>query len=244
MKITFKTKQYSTIATGIDLLDQVLLGGFRKGCVIHFYGDPGAGKTTFAMQIIVNIIKQGWRAIWVDCNGAFSISRFKTLLNDQKNLSSLIYVRPSSFQNQTQILQQLQYHLDRIGIIVVDPITHFYRVERFREGNQGFFHELITKQLSTLTGIAHLQKIPIIVINYGTINKNKRAVPLVEKGFERIERYRFYFKNVQNTDNISHKELIIVRAPETFTQGRVLSYTIGLKGIEGVQLVRKQGVVV
>ena len=238
MKISFKTKQYPTIATGFPLLDQVLLGGFRKGCIIHFYGDPGAGKTSFAMQIMAFIMKQGWGAIWVDCHGGFSMPRFQTILDDQDRLKSLIYVKPRTFQNQTEIVQQLQYHLDRVGIIVVDPFTHFYRAERYREGSQAYFHELVSTQLSTLVGIAHYQKVPVIVVNYGTVNQHGALVPLVEKGFERVEQYRFCFKNDYSKENLESKWLVIERAPESFTQGRVLHFLLGPSGIVKIQLSR------
>ncbi|NVM53273.1 MAG: hypothetical protein HWN66_06180 [Candidatus Helarchaeota archaeon] len=59
--IKLRTRDRPVIPTGLSTLDQVLLGGFRKDSIVHFYGDPGAGKTTFAMQILANIIGQGWR---------------------------------------------------------------------------------------------------------------------------------------------------------------------------------------
>jgi hypothetical protein len=190
------------------------------------------------MQIMAFIMKQGWGAIWVDCHGGFSMPRFQTILDDQDRLKSLIYVKPRTFQNQTEILQQLQYYLDRVGIIVVDPFTHFYRAERYREGSQGYFHELFSKQLSTLAGIAHYQKVIVILVNYGTVNQHGALVPLVEKGFERLERYRFCFRNAENAEDDTNKWIIIERAPESFTQGRVLGFNLGSTGIERIQLLR------
>ncbi len=241
-QIIFKTKEYPTMSTGLPLLDQRLLGGFQRGSIIHFFGEPGAGKTTFAMQILCNILKQGWRAVWVDCNGAFSVNRFKKIIHKRSTLiKSLIYVRPISFRHQTNIIQQLQYHVDKVGIIVVDPITHFYRAERFKEGTQGYFQELISKQLGTLTGIAHLRKIPIIVINYGTINRQKELVPLVIQGFKRVERYRFCFKNKNNDEKGEYKEITIERAPNTFAQGSIFGFHINSTGIASLWLIKKRG---
>lgn len=238
--IRLKPRDHPVVPTQITLLDDVLFGGFRKDSVIHFYGDPGSGKTTFAMQIMANILRTEWRGIWVDCNGAFSLNRFGQVLQAPDLLKSLTLVRPTSFQQQTQVLQQLQYHLDRVGIIIVDPITHFYRAERYREGSQGFFHELITMQLGTLTGIAHLQKIPVIVINYAT-STQRHSRPLVAKGFERVERYRFAFTNRQTQEEeveTIDRQLRIEKAPEQYSRNRNFSFRISTTGIAAFQLMK------
>ncbi|MHA1278385.1 MAG: ATPase domain-containing protein [Candidatus Helarchaeota archaeon] len=237
--ISFKTKTYPTVVTGIALLDQILLGGFRRDSLIHFYGMPGAGKSTFAMIIAINIMKQGWKAIWVDCNGSFSIPRFQELLSNQQQLiKALTCVHPKSFHLQTKIIHHLSYHLDRVGIIVVDPITHYYRAERFKEGSHGFFHELIDKQLGTLTGICHSQKIPIIVINYGTFTQEGYIAPLVAQGFARMERYRFLFTNIEDDYNLT-KQVLIEEASDPYSRDRRFSFCIGRHGFESIQLLPK-----
>jgi len=230
-----QVRKHPTISTGILELDHVLLGGFHKDSLIHFYGGPGSGKTTFTMQVVKNIMQKGWKAIWVDCNGAFSIPKLQRILKDDLLLNKFIMVRPQSFHHQTEIIQQIKLYLEHVAVVVVDPITHFYRAERFQEGSQGFFQELIETQLGTLIGIAHLQKIPVIVINYSTINHEKRLVPLVATGFQRLEGYRFRFKNsqsLQEGDDFSKKELLIESAPDTFSQNRAFKFEITQEGIE------------
>jgi predicted ATP-dependent serine protease len=241
MAITFKTKEYPTISTGIPLLDQILVGGFRKDSIIHLYGDPGAGKSTFAMQVMISIMRQGWHAIWVDCNGTFSIRRFQELLQGEDQLlKNLALVRPSSFHQQTAVIAYLKSRLDRVGLLVVDPITHFYRAERFKEASQGYFHELISKQLASLTGIAHLHKIPVIVINYGTRNEHGQTVPLARKGFERVERYRFYFQNELSDKLGTRKVLHIQNAIDKLSRNRSLPFSIGTTGITSIHLYNPQ----
>lgn len=234
MGIRLKTRTHPVLPTGIAPLDDFLLGGFRKDSIVHFYGDPGSGKTTFAMQVVGNVIKQGWRGLWVDCNGGFSLKRFGQLLGDPDLLRSLTYVRPKSFQHQTQVIQQLQHHLERAAIIVVDPLTHFYRTERYQAASQGYFRELIDTQLGALTGVAHLKNILIIVVNYATRDKNGHRIPLTAKGFERVERYRLSFTNLQAPEEeveVVRRQVTIERAPEKFSQNRQLEFTIIPAGI-------------
>lgn len=197
--LRLKSRKVAKLATGVPLLDEILGGGFRKDAFIHCYGKPGSGKSTFALHLVAKVIKAGDRALWVDCNGAFSILRLQALLGDDTAiLKNLVLVRPTSFRHQTQILHQIRYHLDRLGLIVVDPITHFYRAERYRESSQGYFQELIT-QLGVLIGFTHLQHIPVLVTNYATVRSNRDHIPLVEKGFARVERYRLYFDTMPPT---------------------------------------------
>jgi circadian clock protein KaiC len=47
-------QELSKTPTGIDGLDQMLGGGFPKGRVIIVSGGPGTGKTTMAIQFLVN----------------------------------------------------------------------------------------------------------------------------------------------------------------------------------------------
>jgi DNA repair protein RadB len=233
--IKLRPRDHPVIATGIPLLDEVLQGGFRKDSIIHLYGEPGSGKTTFAMHVMAHIMHEGWKGIWVDVNHAFSLDKFAKIVQDAKTLKTLMLVQPTSFQHQTQLIQNIKLYLDRVGIVVVDPITHYYRAERFTEASQGFFQELIDTQLGGLVGIAHMQQIPILVINYATLEQNGAKVPLVARGFQRVERYRFYFCD-KNREEDHIKYLTIEYAPEKYAQQQTFAFQITAAGITGFQL--------
>lgn len=51
-------------ATGFPLLDSTLHGGFRSGELVLLGGGEGAGKTTFAMQVLRNAVAGGQRAVF------------------------------------------------------------------------------------------------------------------------------------------------------------------------------------
>lgn len=232
-KIRLRTKLYPVLTTLIPELDRVLLGGFQRGCIIHLYGDPGSGKSNFAMQVAANLLKQHWHVIWFDCNSSFSINRLSSMLEGANALlKGFQKASPRSFEHQTDLIKHLKDVISRVGLIVVDPITHFYRAERYHEGSQAFFHELITIQLSTLVGLAEFQKIPIIVINYTTIGPNNTPIPLVSKGFERVERYRLRFAKDISSEGSSIFRVVIERAPEGIVRGRVLNINIHPTGID------------
>lgn len=57
--------QTERVSTGIDALDSLLEGGFPKGRSILITGEPGTGKTIFALQFLHAGIKEGEKAVFV-----------------------------------------------------------------------------------------------------------------------------------------------------------------------------------
>lgn len=55
----------ATIPSGIPGLDDILRGGFPKNCLYLITGTPGTGKTSLAMQFLLEGIRQGERCLYV-----------------------------------------------------------------------------------------------------------------------------------------------------------------------------------
>ncbi len=53
------------IATGVPGLDEVLAGGLPRNRVYLVQGDPGAGKTTLGLQVLLEGTRQGERGLYV-----------------------------------------------------------------------------------------------------------------------------------------------------------------------------------
>src|SRR3954466_13950779 len=51
--------------TGIEGLDDILNGGLPDGHLYLLEGDPGTGKTTIALQFLLEGVKQGEKALYV-----------------------------------------------------------------------------------------------------------------------------------------------------------------------------------
>ena len=58
-------------SSGSITLDIALgVGGFPKGRIIEIYGPESSGKTTFALQAIAEVQKEGGRAAFIDAEHA------------------------------------------------------------------------------------------------------------------------------------------------------------------------------
>ena len=55
----------TTAATGISGLDDVLVGGLERGRAFLFEGSPGTGKTTIAMQYLMEGASKGERCLYI-----------------------------------------------------------------------------------------------------------------------------------------------------------------------------------
>src|SRR4051794_5515524 len=60
-----ETAEQPTLGTGIPGIDDILRGGLPPYCLYLVTGTPGAGKTTFAMQFLIEGVKRGERSLYI-----------------------------------------------------------------------------------------------------------------------------------------------------------------------------------
>lgn len=51
--------------SGVEGLDHILNGGLPRGCFYLVQGDPGSGKTTLALQFLLEGLRHGEKALYV-----------------------------------------------------------------------------------------------------------------------------------------------------------------------------------
>ena len=59
------TSSANQAATGVSGLDDVLQGGLSRGHVFLLEGEPGAGKTTIALQFLLEGAKAGEKCLYI-----------------------------------------------------------------------------------------------------------------------------------------------------------------------------------
>src|SRR5687767_6645627 len=57
--------QYQRLSTGISVLDDILAGGIPERRLYLVEGDPGSGKTTLALQFLLEGVRRGERCLYV-----------------------------------------------------------------------------------------------------------------------------------------------------------------------------------
>ena len=128
------------VSTGIHELDALLDGGFRRGKTYLTLGEPGTGKTIFALQFLHQALKDGEKALYVTIDEkpadlvdqAMSLGWDLTPHIELKNLlildaSALITARVSDISSKNdlqKIIVELNNHIAKSGAtrVVIDPV--------------------------------------------------------------------------------------------------------------------------
>lgn len=156
------------ISTGSEVFDEFLEGGFEMDTLTTLYGPSSSGKTTICMLASIAMAKEKKKVIYIDTEGGFSIERIKQLAGDKIDevLKHIILLKPTSFDEQDKTLEKLNKIINnKIGLIVVDTLTFFYRLEVAKSDNIKPVNNQLISQTSFLTEIARKHNIPIIVTN-------------------------------------------------------------------------------
>ena len=117
------------ISTGLPNLNSALLlevkdeslGGLPRGQVTEMYGPPGVGKTAFAIQAAVNVLRSsepGNRAVWIDTGAPLPSPRVEQILSAHKAQSGLS--PPSS----PPIYMPIETSANRMSYFNVPTLAH------------------------------------------------------------------------------------------------------------------------
>ena len=134
MKVLANFEDNHKIPSGSSL-DDLLEGGFEKGCVTQIFGSPSSGKSNVALTLAVNVAKTGKKVIYIDTEGGISIDRIKQISGSYfSNVANNIMVfEPTNFLEQTENLRSidvwLRKHHEEVDLIVLDSAVALYRVD-------------------------------------------------------------------------------------------------------------------
>jgi len=156
------------ITSGSEIFDDFLEGGIENDTLTTIYGPSGSGKTTLCMLASIAQCKEKKKVIYVDAEGGFSLERMKQLAGDdlKEILNHIVLLNPTSFDEQNKSLEKLKNLVnDKIGLIVIDTLTVFYRLELAKDKDIKSINNKLIWQVSYLTEIARKKNIPIIITN-------------------------------------------------------------------------------
>ncbi|MBR4447844.1 DNA repair and recombination protein RadB [Methanobrevibacter sp.] len=149
-------------------LDDLLEGGFEKGCVTQLFGSPSSGKSNVALTLAVNVAKNNRKVIYIDTEGGISIDRIKQISGpDFSNVANNIMVlEPTDFLQQSENLRSidvwLRKHHEEVDLIILDSAVALYRVDDMKSYK---LSKELRKQIQLLSNIARKYDIAVIITN-------------------------------------------------------------------------------
>jgi len=119
------------IRTGLDKLDEILLGGLKSGTITDIFGESGTGKTQLALQIMLNSVSKNFKIFYQDTTGGFRPERLVEM-GSPKNMK-LDFLDQIQVSRVTNVKEQ-QKSLEKIresdySLIVIDNVTDLFSFE-------------------------------------------------------------------------------------------------------------------
>ncbi len=154
------------IPTGFGL-DRILRGGIDTKTITQIYGEPAVGKTNLCLQILVNCINIGKKAVFIDTEGGFSLERLKQIAGDRFSevMEKTKFYEVTNFEEQNFIIENLDKFINEtFGLIVVDSFVSLYRIFS-EEEKLSNFNRVLSKQLAKLSEISRKNNLAVIITN-------------------------------------------------------------------------------
>ncbi len=152
--------------SGCNNVDALIGGGFPTAALSHIYGEPGTGKTTLCLQLSINVIRKGRRAVYIT-DEQFPGNRFAQIAGDDRELlaQKLIVSEVKSFDDQRAALRKVKtVAMQDVGLIVFDGVTTYYRLEQAR-GNETMLRQHLVNQVLSLLGVARKHDLAAVTTN-------------------------------------------------------------------------------
>lgn len=161
-----KHMQVDVVSSGCLSLDMALgVGGFPRGRIVEIYGPESSGKTTFALQAIASVQKEGGRAAFIDAEHALDPVYASNL---GVNINELLLSQPDTGEQALEICDAL-VKSEAISIIVIDSVAALVPQAEI-DGEMGDSHvglqaRLMSQALRKLSGTINKTNTIAIFIN-------------------------------------------------------------------------------
>jgi DNA repair protein RadB len=215
-------------------LDDLLGGGFEKGCVTQIFGSPSSGKSNVALMLTVNVAKKGRKVIYIDTEGGISIDRIKQIsgpyFSDVAN--NIMVFEPTDFLQQTENLRSidvwLRKHHEEVDLIILDSAVALYRVDDMKSYK---LSKELRKQIQLLSNIARRYDIAVIITNqiYNSFDDEGNSEVKAVGGdiLEYISKVIIKLERGEETD----QRTATLKRHRSIPEGRQVTFTITSDGI-------------
>lgn len=116
--------------SGIAGVDDILAGGLPRDCFYLLQGDPGSGKTTFAMQFLMDGIRRGESGLYITLSETESELR-KVALSHGWSLEGIPLLELSAIESllqpeaQTTVFHAAELELNKVTQLLISTIEKY-----------------------------------------------------------------------------------------------------------------------
>ncbi|CAE6461832.1 unnamed protein product [Rhizoctonia solani] len=189
-----KMKPHMFAALGVDSVDTVLGETLYGPYVVEISGTAGSGKSTIAMQVILQRLAHDMdaSALWIDCSGDFSGERARKMCQtfglDEATttsvLSRLQVILSFEIDEFQTALDNVEASLSEtpeasLRYITIDPVTPLLAGQITGSSSQG--HATMTSVMRQLARIAEDHKLTVLVLNKTANSPTRNSLSVFPK---------------------------------------------------------------
>lgn len=204
----------------------MLGGGIECGSVTLFYGEAGTGKTNICLQTAFNIARTGMKVAYLDTEG-LSSDRVEQVFADKDAIRNLLVFQVHSFEEQSDRIAKavrLSDANDKIGLIVIDSLTMFYRLN----SDDVSVRNELTKESEMLLSAARRNDVPVMITSQVYTNIGTGSIEFL--GGHALHHNAKTIVRLDKRPN--GRRAAVIMKHRSLPEGRYVNYRIVASGIE------------
>ena len=217
---------------------------FQNPSIFMIWGDVGVGKSTFALQLSHEILKQkpDLKVFYLHTKFTPIDQLMKRVLKEDIDLSDsnfLLWHSPSFYRQKEIVLEwslQIQQLLEsfkqnKVGLIIVDEIASLYLLEMGKELKNAQLNQDLILILATLKKIQTEYQIPVVLLNTFSIKQNEKKVSqVIPHGGKILDYWTSFEVKIDRTPQISRMKFSITKNKLNLTVPKIWSWVLTEKG--------------
>jgi recombination protein RecA len=186
-----QTSRRDIISTTSLSLDSALgVGGIARGRIYEFYGPNASGKTTLALLVIKEAIRQGHRALFIDAEHTLDRKLLESMGIDAEKI---VVTRGYTGEDNLDIAESL-IATGEFAVCVIDSISALQpaaeaNLESFSDNTMGLQPRLMSRMCRTFTSLASRTNTALILINQIRANIGGYGNPETTSGGNAIQHH-------------------------------------------------------
>ncbi len=166
------------LRTKCKSIDGLIGGGIEPGIITMIYGESGAGKTNFCLQLSKETA-QNKKVVYVDSEGV-SYERLSQICGKdyKKIVENILFFKPNSFEDQEKSIDDIK-KIKNPGIVIIDTINLYYRMQL--EDDKEKSMRSFLRQMGKLQLLAREKNIPVVVVEQVYTDKNGEIKPFTHR---------------------------------------------------------------
>jgi RecA/RadA recombinase len=194
--------------------------------IISVWGDFGVGKTTFALQTALNVVKSSKKVVYIYTKPNFPYEKIENMLqeNSKNVLDNIIFVQSPDFSDlnivvfnlEFLILQNLEEKNSHVGLIIIDSITDLYRLEFTREkkGKNLLLNYQLNRILANLSYLNLSYGIEVLIVNEISRRTQNGKTIEIQAGGKVIEYWISNAIKISRTEKLNERKFALIERPE------------------------------